>query len=73
VRAYEAVSGRQARQLFFWDLFISTMALESVEHWLESYVDLGRTDVTPELGRARLERFVTEALARAADAETDGG
>jgi aminoglycoside phosphotransferase (APT) family kinase protein len=70
--AYQAASGRTPRHLFFWELFIVTMALENVEHWLEGYHDLGRTDVTSELGRARLERFVTEALARAADDDTNG-
>jgi hypothetical protein len=51
--------------LFFWELFIAAMALESVEHWIDGYHDLGRTDVTPEAGRARLEQFVSAALTQA--------
>jgi aminoglycoside phosphotransferase (APT) family kinase protein len=73
VREYEAASGRISRHLFFWELFIASMAIENVEHWIEGYHDLGRIDVTAEEAQARLERFVTEALARAADAESGGG
>ena len=41
---------------------------------MEGYHDLGRTDVAPAVARARLERFATEALARAAaEARRMGG
>lgn len=65
LRHYEAASGRAVRRLFFWELFIAAMALENVEHWVEGYHDLGRTDVTGNLARARLEQFVRSALAQA--------
>lgn len=70
LRHYEAASGRAVRRLFFWELFIAAMALENVEHWVEGYHDLGRTDVAPETARARLEQCVRSALAQAEAADT---
>jgi aminoglycoside phosphotransferase (APT) family kinase protein len=63
--AYEAASGRTIPDLFFWDLYMATWALPSIEEYLGGYHDLGRTDLTIEVARARLDRFVVDALARA--------
>ena len=60
--AYLAASEEPVRQLFFWELSIAASALEDVEHWVDGYHDLGRTDVTPEIARDRLERFAETAL-----------
>ena len=60
--AYLAAAGEPVRQLFFWELYIAASALEDVEHWVDGYYDLGRTDVTPEIARDRLERFAERAL-----------
>jgi len=65
VRAYEAAAGCGARDLFFWDLRIAVWAIEGIDRWVNSYHDLGRTDVTAELARARLDRFIDDALALA--------
>ena len=67
LQSYLAASGRIVRRLGFWELYIASSALEDVEHWVEGYHDLGRTDVAPAVARARLEQFTAEALARAAD------
>jgi aminoglycoside phosphotransferase (APT) family kinase protein len=69
LRTYLAASKRTIKRLFFWELYIASSALEDVEHWVEGYHDLGRTDVAPAVARARLEQFAAEALARAADEE----
>jgi aminoglycoside phosphotransferase (APT) family kinase protein len=60
--AYLAATEEPVRQLFFWELYIAASALEDVEHWVEGYHDLGRTDVTPDVARDRLERFAETAL-----------
>jgi aminoglycoside phosphotransferase (APT) family kinase protein len=65
VRAYEAASGRQIDDLCFWDLQAAAWSLPEVEQWVVGYHDLGRTDVTNEQTRARLDRFAADALARA--------
>jgi aminoglycoside phosphotransferase (APT) family kinase protein len=63
---YLAATGRTPRRLFFWELYNATWAIENVEHWIEGYHDLGRTDLTASEARARLERFVATALREAA-------
>jgi aminoglycoside phosphotransferase (APT) family kinase protein len=73
VQEYVAASGRAPRHLFFWELFIASMALENVPHWIEGYHDLGRTDITAEESQARLERFVTTALTTAEQLEETRG
>ena len=65
LRTYLAASARTIYHLAFWELYVASGALEDVEHWVEGYHDLGRTDVAPDLARARLERFTSEALVRA--------
>jgi aminoglycoside phosphotransferase (APT) family kinase protein len=66
LRTYLDVSTRKIGRIWFWELYVATWAIENVEHWVEGYHDLGRTDVAPELARARLERFTEDALARGA-------
>jgi aminoglycoside phosphotransferase (APT) family kinase protein len=68
LRAYQQASGRSLSRLFFWELYMATWAIESVEGWVKGYHDLGRTDLAPAEARARLERFAAGALARATDA-----
>lgn len=65
--AYLAAANEPVRQLFFWELSIAASALEDVEHWVDGYHDLGRTDVAPEIARDRLEHFTADALAQAAE------
>ena len=65
LQTYLAVSGRAVNHLAFWDLFNAAWALEGVEHWIEGYHDLGRTDVTAAVARARLERLASGARAQA--------
>lgn len=66
LRAYEAAAGRRVEQLVFWELYMVTWALGSLDEWVRGYQDLGRADLTLDEARARLDRFVTDALARAA-------
>jgi aminoglycoside phosphotransferase (APT) family kinase protein len=70
LRAYEASAGQTVRRLSSWELYVAAGAIEDVDHWIEGYHDLGRTDVTSELAHARLARFTADALARAAEAES---
>ncbi|HEY3111011.1 MAG TPA: phosphotransferase [Chloroflexota bacterium] len=65
LQAYERALGRAVPHLAFWDLVGVTAALPDPARWLPGYQDLGRTDLTPELMRARLRAFVADALARA--------
>jgi aminoglycoside phosphotransferase (APT) family kinase protein len=67
LQTYQAAAGRTVTHLYFWELLNGAWALEGVEHWIEGYHDLGRTDVAAAVARTRLERFVTNALARADD------
>jgi aminoglycoside phosphotransferase (APT) family kinase protein len=62
LQEYLVAAEEPVRQLFFWELYIAASALEDVEHWVEGYHDLGRTDVAPHVARARLERFTETAL-----------
>jgi hypothetical protein len=65
LRAYEAAAGGRLPGLFFWDLCGALPALPDPVKWLPGYHDLGRTDITPEAMRARLDGFVAAALSRA--------
>lgn len=71
--AYQEMTGRALRWLFFWELVMAFWAIENVEEWVKGYVDLGGVALAPGEARTRLERFAREALARAAQAETGGG
>ena len=64
VARYEAASGRQVRELRFWDLLISTVAVAQVAHWVSVYPALGRTDVSVALGTERIRTFAGAALDR---------
>lgn len=68
--AYAAASGRPAGQLFFWELYMATSAIESLDGWVRGYHDLGRTDLSLEEARARLRQFTERALANAEAAWT---
>src|SRR4051812_26193922 len=63
--AYLKAGGPTPRRLFFWELYQATWAIEGLEEWVKGYHDLGRTDITPESGRARLEQYVAGTLAQA--------
>jgi len=67
---YEATSGLTVSHLFFWDLYTTTWAIESLDQWVQGYHDLGRTDLSVDEARARLGLFIDDALARAAVALT---
>jgi aminoglycoside phosphotransferase (APT) family kinase protein len=62
--AYEDARGAELRELALWDLAASVQAYPDAALWLPGWVDAGRTDLTPELVRARLRDFVTGALLR---------
>jgi aminoglycoside phosphotransferase (APT) family kinase protein len=63
--AYEAAAG-PAPNLWFWDLHVATTgAFSGLDHWLEGYRDLGRTDLTMDVLRARRDAFIASALSRA--------
>ena len=62
LHAYLAATEDPVHHLFFWELSIAASALEDVEHWVDGYHDLGRTDVAPDVARDRLERFAETAL-----------
>jgi aminoglycoside phosphotransferase (APT) family kinase protein len=66
LQTYLAASARSLHDLSFWEVYVASAALEDVEHWVEGYHDLGRTDVAPDVARSRLERFIAEALAQSA-------
>jgi aminoglycoside phosphotransferase (APT) family kinase protein len=67
LHAYEKAAGWRVPQLFFWDLLGAARALPDPVKWLPGYHDLGRTDITPELMRARLRTFASDALVRAGE------
>jgi aminoglycoside phosphotransferase (APT) family kinase protein len=66
LQTYLDLSKHTIGRLWFWDLWVAAMAIEGLEHWLEGYHDLGRTDITVEVARPRLEQFTAHALAGAA-------
>lgn len=73
LRTYLAASDRAIRRLWFWELYMSCWAIEDLEHWIEGYHDLGRTDVTLDMAQARLGRFTADALAQAAEERLETG
>jgi aminoglycoside phosphotransferase (APT) family kinase protein len=72
LHAYEVAAGRRVEQLVFWDLYMVSWALGSLDRWVRGYQDLGRADLTLDEARARLARFLADALARAGDAPGGG-
>ena len=56
--------GTQVRELRFWDLLISTVALAQVARWVSGYRALGRADVTVALGTEHVRGFARAALER---------
>jgi aminoglycoside phosphotransferase (APT) family kinase protein len=65
VACYEAESGQRVRELRFWDLLISSVAIAQIAHWVSVYPALGRTDVSVALGTERIRTFARAALERA--------
>jgi aminoglycoside phosphotransferase (APT) family kinase protein len=64
LRAYEETRGTgPVRDLAFWDLVAAT-AVDPAQ-WLLGLHDLGRTELTLDLMRARLSAFIVDALGRA--------
>lgn len=59
---YERATGARPRQLFIWDLLAAATALAYLGQYLTGYHDLGRTDLTPALVRARLRSLIGRAL-----------
>jgi aminoglycoside phosphotransferase (APT) family kinase protein len=66
LHAYQHATGRALPDLPFWDLYMTTWALPSIDEYIVGYHDLGRTDLMVDEARARLDRFIVDALARAA-------
>jgi aminoglycoside phosphotransferase (APT) family kinase protein len=66
LQTYRDLSKHAIRRLWFWDLRMAAWAIEGLEHWLEGYHDLGRTDISVEVARPRLEQFTADALSGAA-------
>jgi aminoglycoside phosphotransferase (APT) family kinase protein len=66
---YESAAGARIQALFVWDLAGAWHALPDPAPWVAGYHDLGRTDLTVDLVRARLRAFIADALGRAASAE----
>jgi len=67
LEAYRAASDLPIRRLYFWELFMASRAIESLDEWVKGYHDLGRTDLPVTEARARLEGFASRALALAAE------
>lgn len=62
--AYETARGAKLHQLALWDLAASVQAYPDAALWLPGWVDAGRTDLTPDVVRARLKDFVDGAILR---------
>jgi aminoglycoside phosphotransferase (APT) family kinase protein len=62
--AYERKLGQRVPNVSAWDLAASVRAFPDPLKWLAGWLDAGRTDLTPELIRARLVDFVQNALSR---------
>jgi aminoglycoside phosphotransferase (APT) family kinase protein len=73
LHAYEAASGRPLPQITFWDLYMVSWALPDPAGLLPGYHDLGRTELTPEIARARMDGFIARALAGAKSAAAAAG
>jgi aminoglycoside phosphotransferase (APT) family kinase protein len=66
LEAYVAVTSRPAPPMVAWDLIVCWGAALMIDAWAAGIADEGRTDLTAELLRDRLNAFVTDALRRAA-------
>jgi aminoglycoside phosphotransferase (APT) family kinase protein len=63
-RLYERERGEPAADLPFWDLRQAAQAMRYMGEWVVGYQDLGRTEVTFEVGAARTAEFARDALAQ---------
>jgi aminoglycoside phosphotransferase (APT) family kinase protein len=61
---YERATGAPVEDLAFWDLLGCVSALPDPVEWLPSWLEWGRTDLTPALLRRRFRRFVEDAMRR---------
>ncbi len=61
---YEAARELAVPCIALWDLAGASRAYPDPAAWLPGWLDAGRSDLTPDLVRERLARFVTRALAR---------
>jgi aminoglycoside phosphotransferase (APT) family kinase protein len=64
---YRDASGVTVEPLWFWSLVVAKRAAPDPAAWLQPYRELGRTDLTPRVMRARFHAFVREALRTAAE------
>jgi hypothetical protein len=64
VEAYESARGERIERLPLWDLAGAVRAFPDPEMWLPGWLDLGRSDLGPDLVRQRLAIFVDRALSR---------
>ncbi len=64
LQAYQDFSGLKVADVREWDLRAGAWADSAVETWAPNYTGIGRTDVTPEVLRARLDDW-NGALLRA--------
>lgn len=55
LREYERLLGRPISDIAVWDVQAAALAHDRVETWLPNYVGIGRTDMTAELLRERLD------------------
>ena len=62
--AYEATIGAPVPDLAFRDLLASLSAMPDPGEWEPGYTDLGVTDLSPQLVRTRLRRWIAAGLDR---------
>jgi aminoglycoside phosphotransferase (APT) family kinase protein len=61
---YEVASGRSVPQMTYWDLAGAVRAFPDPAMWLPGWLDAGRSDLSADLIRERLNVFVDRCLAR---------
>ncbi|WP_246490574.1 phosphotransferase family protein [Brevibacterium oceani] len=54
---YESLLGRRITDIHAWDLHAAASAIDRVETWLPNYHGIGRTEITAELLRRRLDEW----------------
>lgn len=57
---YESLLDRRITDIHAWDLHAAASAIERVETWLPNYLGIGRTEMTAELLRHRLDEWNAE-------------
>jgi aminoglycoside phosphotransferase (APT) family kinase protein len=61
---YEAATGRELKDVWFFDLRTGIFALSTFRTWIPGYVDSGLTYMTEELMEPRLRAFLRSAIER---------